>query len=142
MNRRVFYLKHETARRSCAAFAMEAPEGWSAVFSEPRRNSEQNAKFHAQISEIAEVFRFNGRRLDDESMKRLLVDQFKHETVSDPDLAEHWRAMDQIEMMPSLDGARVIVLGPQTRRFPKALASAFIEWLNAWAAEHVELEEA
>lgn len=134
----MFILAHAEARRRAAAACMESPAGYVVRISEPRKSREQEQAYHARIGEIAAAFRLNGKRLDAETMKRLLVDQFKHETLNDDDLGRHWRAMGQIEMMPSLDGARVIVLGTQTRNFPKALASAFIEWLNAWAAEHLE----
>ena len=41
-----------------------------------------------------------------------------------------------ITVMPSLDGTAIVALGEQTRKFPKKVASAFIEWLNAWGAEN------
>jgi hypothetical protein len=37
--------------------------------------------------------------------------------------------------MPSLDGTGVVTLGMPTRKFPKALASAMIDWLSAWMIE-------
>ena len=36
---------------------------------------------------------------------------------------------------PRIDGSGVVALGTQSRRFPKKLASAFVEWLYALGAE-------
>ena len=134
----MFILAHAESRRRAAMAIANAPDGHVVRITEPLKSREQEEKYHAAIGEIAAVFRLNGKKLDAETMKRLLVDQFKHETLNDEQLAPHWKAMGQIELMPSLDGHRVIALGTQTRRFPKPLAGAFIEWLNAWAAEHLE----
>jgi hypothetical protein len=133
-----FILAHDTARRRAMQAVADAPAGHVVTVKEPAKSREQEEKYHAQIGEIAEAFRLNGKKLGAETMKRLLIDQFKHETLTDPDLSHYWKTMAQIEMMPSLDGARVIVLGTQSRHFPKPLASAFIEWLNVWAAENLE----
>ena len=136
-----FILAHDIARRRAMQAVADAPAGHVVTINEPTKSREQEEKYHAQIGEIADAFRLNGKKLGAETMKRLLIDQFKHETLGDPDLSRYWKTMAQIEMMPSLDGARVIVLGTQSRHFPKPLASAFIEWLNAWAAVHVDQEE-
>lgn len=133
---RTFILAHDTARLRAGDAVATAPAGYVVTVGEPKKSREQEEKYHAMIDDIAEWFRFNDRKLGAETIKRLLVDQFKHETRHDPELRRYWDAMAEIEMMPSLDGERIIVLGTQTRRFPKPLASAFIEWLNAWAAEN------
>jgi hypothetical protein len=134
--KRLFILAHDTARQRALEAVTAAPEGYWVTISEPIKSREQEQAYHAKIADIAEWFQINGKRLDAETLKRLLVDQFKHETRDDPELQRYWAAMAEIEMRPSLDGQRVIVLGTQTRRFPKVLASAFIEWLNAWAAQN------
>jgi hypothetical protein len=136
--KRLFILAHDTARQRALEAVTAAPAGYWVTISEPIKSREQEEKYHAMIGDIAEWFTINGKRLDAETLKRLLVDQFKHETRADPELRKYWDAMAEIDMRPSLDGQRVIVLGSQTRRFKKPLASAFIEWLNAWAAENAQ----
>jgi hypothetical protein len=37
------------------------------------------------------------------------------------------------KVMPSIDGQRVVQLGLQSRRFTKAQAISFTEWLIYWA---------
>ena len=70
--KRVFHLVHGEARRRAMACVADAPDGHVVTVAEPTRNTDQSAKFHAQIGEIARAFRINGRRLDPETMKRLL----------------------------------------------------------------------
>lgn len=100
---------------------------------DPEKSRDQEEKYHAMIAEIAAQVPVNGRNLDDDTMKRLLVDQFKADTLID--LADDWAKFGKMDMAPSLDGLRVVVLGVQTRRFTVRLGSAFIEWLYAWGAD-------
>lgn len=100
------------------------------------KSREQEKRYHAMLGDLAGQWLFCGRRWDAEDMKRLCLDQFRRDTVKDPDLAELWRGMGQVDMAPSIDGAGVVALGVQSRKFPKKLASAFVEWLHAFGAEH------
>lgn len=134
--RRRFILAHDTARRLAIEYVRTAPEGWIVDVREPKRNLDQNAKFHAQIFAISEQFVFCNRYWDAEDMKRLLIDQFRRDTVDDSEFREMWKEVGVVTMAPSLDGMGTVALGAQSRRFPKRLASAFVEWLNSFAAEH------
>ena len=138
-----FVLAHETAK-SRAAAACNDPEyeGWMVTFTEPKQSDIQREKYHAMIDDFAK----HEPKFDAETWKRLLVDQFKAETNNDqfPKLRDYWRR-NQIKIMPSLDGQRVITLGEQTRQFPKFVSSAFIEWLysqgNEWGVVWSEPEK-
>jgi hypothetical protein len=101
---------------------------------ETRRDG-QNAHFHAQIAHIAKQDQLYGKRLDAESWKRLLIDAFKHETKDDPELAHEWAKFGEMQLLPALNHAGFVAVGEQSRTFTVRLASAFIEWLNAYAAE-------
>lgn len=100
---------------------------------DPEKSRDQEEKYHAMIAEIAAQVQVAGRTLDDDTMKRLLVDQFKADTLVD--MADDWAKFGKMDMAPSLDGQRVVVLGVQTRRFTVKLGSAFIEWLYAWGSD-------
>ena len=130
-----FVLAHDYARANAAEFIQKAPEGWVVKVGPPSRSGDQNAKMHAMISKIAKDYEFVGRKWDTDSMKRLLVDQFSRDTRDDPELKHEWENFNKVDMVPSLDRKGVVMLGVQTRRFTKTLASAFIEWLYAFAAE-------
>ena len=115
----------------------DAPAGWVVRLSEPAKSREQENLYHELIGEIAKRFEHAGRKWDEESMKRLLIDQFRRETARDPELGPLWDRMGTMEIAPSLDGTGLVSLGWQSRRFPKQLASAFIEWLRAFMVEKI-----
>lgn len=143
MSARTFFLVHDQARAN-AHRAIDDPAyaGWKLKLTPPAKSRDQEERYHAMIGEIARQFRFCDRLWDAEDMKRLLVDAFKRDTISDPHFAEMWKQVSAISMAPSLDGTGTVMLGTQTRRFPKELATAFIDWLFAFAAEHnVELSQ-
>lgn len=97
------------------------------------KTREQEEHYHAIIGDIAESCRHHNQALDPEVWKRLLIDQFRRDTESDPECcAAYWRS-HPLTFIPSLDGRNVIALGEQSRKFPKAVASAFIEYLIAYA---------
>ena len=100
---------------------------------DPMKSRDAEEKYHAMVGEIAKQVPIGGKLRDTETMKRLLVDQFKADTLVD--MAKDWAKFGTVEMAPSLDGQRVVVLGVQTRRFTVRLASAFIEWLEAWGVD-------
>lgn len=88
------------------------------------RTLSQNSKFHAMIGRIATQMHEVGSTWNQDDWKRLLVDQWAHETQ---------RNLGRV--CPSLDGERVVQLGAQTRTFTVEMCNEFIEWLYAWATE-------
>jgi hypothetical protein len=65
-----------------------------------------------------------GSKWTDDDWKRLLIDQWAHETG---------RKLGRVA--PSLDSERVVQLGFQSKKFTVEDAGEFIEWLYAWAIE-------
>ena len=109
-------------------------ESWADI-KPPSKTREQEEHYHAQINDIAKQYQHLNLQLDLETWKRLTIDQFRRDTLNEPECcAKYWKR-HQLTVMPSLDGHAVIVLGEQSRRFPKDVASAFIEWLNAYGAD-------
>jgi hypothetical protein len=102
---------------------------------EETRREGQNAHFHAIIADIAKQDQLYGKKLDAESWKRLLIDAFKHETKDMPELAGEWAKFGEMQLLPALNHAGFVAVGEQSRTFTVRLAAAFIEWLNAYAAE-------
>lgn len=101
----------------------------------PSKTRLQEEKYHAMIGDIARQFEHCGKKWDAEDMKRLLIDQFKRDTIKDVDIAPLWAKMGFVEMAPALDGSGVVVLGVQSRKFPLKLAIVFIEWLYGFGHE-------
>lgn len=114
---------------------MEAPEGYTVRFAAPKRSNDQNAKLHAMIFEFAGQYEHCGKKWPGDDMKRILVDQFRRDTMKDADIAPLWASMGIVEMAPSFDGTGVVMLGAQTRHFPLKLASIMIEWLYALGSD-------
>jgi len=88
------------------------------------RSDEQNAKYHAMLSEIAVQAQHMGAKWDAESWKRFLVYEFCKQL-----------GLPQGQIVPSLDGSGIVQLGLQTRDFSKERAAEFIEFLEVWAAD-------
>lgn len=135
MTKRLFVLAHDLARQNAVRAVQEAPAGFTVTVAEPRKSRPQEEKYHAMFADIARQWPINGKLRDEETVKRLCVDQFRRDTAKDPDLSPLWEEMGTVEMLPSLDGSGVVALGWQTRRFPKRLAGALVEWLYALGAE-------
>jgi len=89
------------------------------------RSDEQNAKYHAMLSEIAVQAQHLGAKWDAESWKRFLVYEFCKQL-----------GLPQGQIVPSLDGTGIVQLGLQTRDFSKERAAEFITFLEAWGAEN------
>lgn len=124
------------ARNLAAEYILyEAPNGQCVTVGPPKKSREQEKKYHAMVRDIARQWRYIDRDWTDEDMKRLLVSGFREDTKDDPVFAELWREFGDWTLAPGLRGEFVVV-GAQTKEFPKPLASAFIEWLYALGAEH------
>jgi len=50
-------------------------------------------------------------------------------------LADYWKKQN-FRLVPALDGTGMVALGAQTKKFPKYVASGFIEWLYHYGAEN------
>ena len=89
------------------------------------RTLDQNAMYHSIIHQIAKQAQHLGSSWDSESWKRLLVDTYTREI-----------GQESGKVIPNLTGDGIVQLGLQTRKFTKAQASEFTEWLMAWAAQN------
>jgi hypothetical protein len=101
-----------------------------------KKSREQEERYHAMLGDIAKQCQHLNMALDRDTWKRLCIDQFKRETLKEPECCAKYWASNQISVIPSLDGSAVIVLGEQSRKFPKCVAAAFIEWLFSWGGNN------
>jgi hypothetical protein len=116
-NMRQLWLKMKTALESGNTLVVQVEK--------ETRSIDQNAMYHAIISQISKQAQHLGSTWDTESWKRLLVDAYTK---------EHGQYTGQV--IPNLTGDGIVQLGLQTRKFTKAQASEFSEWLMAWCAEN------
>lgn len=134
--RRTFVLRDMPIRLRAAEFIVEHADDDAIVTVKPAgKTRPQEERYHAMVGDIAGQWEFCNRKWDTESMKRLLIDQFKRDTINDPEFRPLWAEVGTIDMAPSIDGTGVVALGVQSRRFPRKLAAAFITWLFAFGAE-------
>ena len=139
--KRLIYLRDESNRRRMheAIDALKCSEDRPIrmVLDEPEpvKSRLQEEKYHAMIGDIAKQFVHCGKKWSSDDMKRLLIDQFKRDTIKDPCIAPLWASMGFVEMAPALDGSGVVMMGAQSRKFPLKLAIIFIEWLYAFGSE-------
>jgi len=133
-DKRIFVFNHDTARRNAEAQCKLAPAGCIVTFDlEPRKSTLQERKYHAMINDIAESCTFMNQTWSAEDWKRLLIaafvdvmrDEAKAKGEDDP-------FKDEGRVLPALTGKGIVQLGVQSRRFTKAMGSAFIEYLYAW----------
>jgi hypothetical protein len=89
------------------------------------KSRDQEQKYHAMLGEIAEQASHIGAKWDAEDWKRLLVDKFVREELS-----------EVTKVIPNLDNNGIVQLGMQTRNFTKEQAMDFITFLEAWGANN------
>lgn len=128
--KRQFKLYSQDVKLHVCRAVMQADFGKIVTIEDPVRKSEQNAKIHAMLGDIAKQCEFMGQKWDIEDWKRILVDAFARVMKSQgTPLNQGGR------IIPALDGEGFVQLGIQTRKFRVKEASEFIEYLHAFAAE-------
>jgi hypothetical protein len=134
--KRTFVLAHETARRRCQEAVWDSPDGYMVQISEPTKRRIQEEKYHAMMGDISKQCSYNGRKLDVESWKRLLVESVVFI------LREEARGQGKPDpfprggaVLPSLDGLRIVQVEVLTRNFTVSQAAQFIEYLYAFGAD-------
>ena len=121
-----FILAHDLARRRAVAAVADAPAGFVVTVEEPRRNLEQNAKFHAICSELAGM-PWAGKPRGAAEWKVLLVSGHAIATG------------EGAEVVPGLEG-EFINIRESTAAMSKRRGASLIEYAQSWAARTLEQE--
>lgn len=129
--KRIFVLRTEDIRHRCADAIFEAPDDWRVELSEPKKKRIQEEKYHAMIGEIAQQSEYAGKKWPAADMKRILIDEFADEMRNAGSPLHH-----DSRIIPSEDGRRIIQLEIHSADFYVKEAAQFIEFLNAWGANH------
>jgi len=123
-DKRIFFLVHDTARKLAAAQVMLAPDGFMVEIKPPSRNLEQNSKFHAICSDIANSgLEWAGKVRTAAQWKVLLVSGHAIATGEGSDV------------LPGIEG-EFINLRESTALMSKKRGSSLIEYAIAFAVEH------
>lgn len=123
MEKRLFILSHDTARRNAVQAVIDAPEGYVVRVEPKTRSLEQNARLHAIFSEAARNHIWQGRKLT--------ADQWKVLFISGHAIATGRGA----DMIPGLEGEFVNVR-ESSARMSVARLNSLMEYVEAWMAEH------
>jgi hypothetical protein len=119
MTKKLFILAHDLARQGAIRAVQEAPAGYSVSIAEPKRNLEQNARFHAMCSDFARSgIAWAG--------KPRTADQWKVLLVSGHAVA----TKEGAEMVPGLEGEFVNVR-ESTALMSIRRSSSLIEYTRA-----------
>jgi hypothetical protein len=105
------------------AYLADAPDGYVVSITPPTRNSEQNARCHAMLTDIARQADHFGRKWPAGIWKRLTVAAFMRE------------ANEQPLMIPALDGVGVDVIYEKTSTMSVRQMANYITWLRALGDE-------
>lgn len=100
------------------------------TIAEASKTRDQEGKYHSMIGDLSE--QIGGDLGDKEDAKRILISAFRIDTLQE--LAQEWAEFGDMRMGRGLRG-EVVLLGVQSRKFKRKLASAFIEWLYQFGAE-------
>lgn len=93
------------------------------VVRQATRNSSQNAKMHAMLSDISRQVQWVGKVRDPDTWKRLLT-------------AAWLRARgESVEILPAIDGHGVDVVFRRTSNLTVKECAELIEFVQAWAVE-------
>ena len=119
MTRFVTILNSQRERDVARRAIERAPEGYAVEIKESSRSLEQNSALHGLITQIMrQRTHHNGLRMDLRKWKGMFMQALGEE----------------IEFIPTLDGASVFPLGLSTRELPKERFSQLIELILAWSA--------
>jgi hypothetical protein len=120
--KQVFILAHSTARANAINAVSKAEDGYSVAIAPPKRSNDQNAKFHALVSDIAKSgAEWAGKRRDDAQWKVLLVSG--HAVVT----------KEGSDMVPGLEG-EFVNLRESTASMTKSRGASLIEYTLAYCA--------
>ena len=106
------------ARQNAAKAVMQAPEGWIVTIAEPTRNTLQNAKLWACLTEVSRQVDWHGNRLTPDEWKDVFT-----------------AAMKRQKVVPGIDGG-FVVIGARTSKMGKREFGELLELIQAFGAQH------
>jgi len=125
-DKKLFILAHDIARKGAMRAVADAPEGFRVTVEPPKRNAEQNAKFHAICSDLAKSGHpWAGKARNAAQWKVLLV-------------SGHAKATnEEFDMVPGLEG-EFVNLRESTALMSVRRSSSLIEYAQAYLAMQKE----
>jgi hypothetical protein len=135
MSKATFFMAHDLARQNAIKAVQNAPTGWMVQVSEPAKKREQEEKYHAMCGDIAKQCTFLGQKRTLHAWKRLLCEAFVMVLRDEAKAQGKPDPFPAGEMLPSIDGLRIVQIEVLTRDFKVSQASQFIEYLYAFGED-------
>jgi len=125
-----FTIINEHVRRNAIRAVEMAPAGYSTTIAEPKRSNDQNAKFHAMLTDVARSpVTWAGKRRSVEEWKALIISG--HSVATD----------NKGEVVPGLEG-EFVAIRESSASMTVRRAASLIEYLMAFCVSNgVELHE-
>ena len=120
MSRMLFTIRGSDDRRRVSECTARVEIGTRVEFKQAKRSDEQNAKFWAMLSEVAEQCPWHGVTLTPDDWKFVFIDALKRE----------------LRVVPNIDGTGLVSLGRSSSDLTKSEMSDLIELIHAFGAEH------
>lgn len=120
MSRALITVHSEQDRQRAAHWASKSPTGTRIEFKASKRTLPQNDKMWAMLTDVARQKNHAGRRLSPDRWKDIFMHALGQE----------------VEFVPSLDGADVIALGYRSSDLGKHEMADLIELMLSWGAEN------
>jgi hypothetical protein len=118
MSRALVPLYSITDRKKVCDWVMRAPTGTRVEFKAAKRTLDQNSRFWAMLTDVAEQVRWHGVKLSADDWKLIFLDGLKRE----------------LRLVPNIDGNGFVNLGRSSSDLSKAEMSDLIELIFAFGA--------
>lgn len=120
MSRATVILNSRADREKVCKWAMNVAPGTRVEFKEAKRTTEQNARFWAMLTEIAQQLPWHGQKLTPDDWKLIFLDALKQE----------------VRIVPNVSGNGFVNLGRSSSDLSKAEFTELIELMFAFGAQH------
>ena len=117
MNKRIWELTGEVAKKAACREILAAPEGYVVALAEPTRSLDQNSLLWPLLTEVSKQVDWYGNKLTADEWKDVFSASLKRQKV-----------------VPGLDGG-FVVCGQSTSRMSKREFSDLVELIYAFGAE-------
>ena len=117
MNKRIWKLTGEVAKKAACREILAAPEGYVVTLAEPTRSLDQNSLLWPLLTEVSKQVDWYGNKLTADEWKDVFSAALKRQKV-----------------VPGLDGG-FVVCGQSTSRMSKREFSDLVELIYAFGAE-------
>ena len=119
MTKQTIILNNDRARQFAAAAVMKAPENFVCEIKEPTRNTLQNSRLWALLTDVSQQVIWYGKKLSPENWKHVFTSSLR-----------------KLEVVPNLEGNGFVALGLSTSRMSVKEMCDLQTLIEAFGDEH------